>query len=200
MLPEVKASSDGPRPAVPNKPSPRPTPIWLQSAGAFRARFGDLDRPWAELEMELWNPDWSGVPEMARPKFVKMLADWPDAMVRARAGYAFAAWNEIDALSELVQRSVLARPGQRPLRSAYTNRKVRLRSLTCCGTSCPGYPGSQRMKALDSAVALSERDLWVPRCADILADPTREDELRIQHSGLWTLGRLESRLRPIFTG
>lgn len=49
----------------------------------------------------------------------------------------------------------------------------------------PGLPGVAAHEALDSAVALSERDLWVPRCADILAEPAHEDELRIR--ALWAL-------------
>lgn len=184
VLPEVKTSSDGPLPAVPNKPSPRPTPIWLQSAGAFRARFGDLDRPWAELEMELWNPDWSGVPELARPKFVKMLADWPDAVVRARAGYAFAAWNEIDALSELM-RDPCWRVRVSARYAARTLTKGASAIADVLWDQLPGLPGVAAHEALDSAVALSERYLWVPRCADILAEPAHEDELRIR--ALWTL-------------
>jgi hypothetical protein len=184
VLPEVKASSDGALPAVPNKPSTRPTPIWLRSAGAFRTRFGDLDRPWAEFEMELWNPDWSGVPETARPEFVKMLADWPDALVRARAGYAFTAWNEIDALSELMRD---------PCWRVQISARYAARALTkgasviadALWDQLPGLLGVAAHEALDSAVALSERDLWVPRCADILADPAHEDELRIR--ALWAL-------------
>lgn len=181
---EVEESSNIPRAGAQDKLSKRPTANWLQSAGAFRGHFGDLDRPWAELEMELWHPDWSRVPETARPEFVKMLADWPDALVRARAGYAFAAWNEIDALSELMRD---------PCWRVQVSARYAARALTkgapviadALWDQLPALLGVVAHEALDSAVALSKRDLWVPRCADILADPAHEDELRIR--ALWAL-------------
>jgi HEAT repeat protein len=184
VLAETQGSTNIPRAGAPDKPSTRPMPNWLQSAGAFRTHFGDLDRPWADLEMKLWHPNWSGVPEATRPELVKMLADWPDVLVRARAGYAFAAWNEIDALGELM-RDPCWRVQVSARYAARTLSQGRSAIADVLWGQLPGLLGVAAHEALDSAVALSERDTWVPRCADILADTTHEDELRTR--ALWAL-------------
>jgi hypothetical protein len=72
-----------------------------EAVDAFVRELGDLDGPWAAKKERLRTFPWSTVTPRSQPHVRAFLVDHPDPAVRIAGAYAFAAWNEYDALLRL---------------------------------------------------------------------------------------------------